>query len=267
MPSATFEFRRTLRDLAGGVRRFDAVNMLVMRDLRHRYRRSTFGPFWITISMGVWIATLAFVFTHVFNTDPARLLPFVSISILLWAFFSTCLSESCVSFINNEELIKASNLPLPIFLYKIVWSNIIVLLHNIVLFVAVMIYYGQLFSINIAAAMAGFSIFVANCLWIMLLLAVLSARFRDIPQIVANALQVMFYLTPVIWLPDYVESSRRQFIDWNPLYHIIECVRSALLAQPWNLRSVTIACTIAVIGWIVALATYARYRKAIPYWL
>src|SRR5476651_1306074 len=51
--------------------------MLGWQDIKQRYKRSKVGPFWLTISMGVMIATIGLVFGNLFSSPMADFLPFL----------------------------------------------------------------------------------------------------------------------------------------------------------------------------------------------
>src|SRR4029079_6454540 len=75
------------------------VLLLAIEDVRQRYRRSVLGPFWITITQAILIATLSFVFGSILGSNISTLLPSLSIGIILWAFISGSVQDGCTSFI------------------------------------------------------------------------------------------------------------------------------------------------------------------------
>jgi lipopolysaccharide transport system permease protein len=115
--------------------------------------------------------------------------------------------------------------------------------------------------------LVGLGLFLLNCIWIRLLLALACARFRDVVQVSTSTLQVLFYLTPIIWLPDYVAISKQQFILWNPLFHIFEVARRPLLGEPLGRLSLVVASSVAAVGGSAAILAYARFRNSVSYWI
>jgi ABC-2 type transport system permease protein len=97
-------------------------------------------------------------------------------------------------------------------------------------------------------------------------LGLLSARFRDVPQIVTNAMQVAFFLTPIIWLPELLPG-RALVLTFNPFFHAVELVRAPLLGTAPPLRSWLAMLAATLAGSAVALAMYVRYRRRIAYWI
>jgi lipopolysaccharide transport system permease protein len=109
-------------------------------------------------------------------------------------------------------------------------------------------------------------IFILNAMWIAMLAGLLSARFRDLPQIIAALMQVAFYVTPIIYRPDALK--RFSFIvEWNPLAYLIDLVRAPLIGQVPDTLTWIITIGMAVLGWIIALLVTGRYLKRIPYWV
>src|SRR5260370_13585814 len=107
---------------------------------------------------------------------------------------------------------------------------------------------------------------VVNPLWIVLLVGILCTRYRDLPQIITNALQVAFYVTPIIWAPTLLPGGSL-LLDLNPFYHLIEIVRALLLGNcPWPENWLASA-LMSVFGWALTLIFFNRYRGRIAYWL
>ena len=103
-------------------------------------------------------------------------------------------------------------------------------------------------------------------LWVGLLLGLVSARFRDVPQIVASVVQIAFFLTPIIWKPELLPE-RALLLDLNPFFHFVEVVRAPLLGQMPGLTSWLATLGVTLGGWLVTLAMYRRFHWRIPYWV
>jgi ABC-type polysaccharide/polyol phosphate export permease len=107
-----------------------------------------------------------------------------------------------------------------------------------------------------------------NLLWIALILGVACARFRDLPQMVGSVLQVVFYLTPIMWLPKSLPANVSAYLlDFNPAYHLLEIVRAPLLGYPPSAMNWAVSGLLAAVGWAVALLFYGHFRRRIAYWL
>ena len=255
-----------LRDVVEGAGAFRLWGLLGWQDVRQRYRRSTLGPFWLTISMGALVGGLGVLYAGLFKMDVADYLPFVAAGLIVWGLVSGLITEGCSVFIDAEGTIKQVNLPLSIYVYRVVWRGIIIFAHNIIIYVAAAVF----FSINPGwigfLALPGLLLLCLNGVWMGLLLGLMSARFRDVPQIVASVVQVTFFLTPIIWKPELLPG-RAFMLDFNPFFHFVELVRAPALGQTPGLVSWLAVLGITLGGWLVTLLMYRRYRWRIAYWV
>jgi ABC-type polysaccharide/polyol phosphate export permease len=260
--------RRAIDDLVGGLQRYRIVLMFALREVQHRYRRTTLGMMWIVISMAVWVATISLVFTSLFVGVRVEIfVPYIAISIIIWGFFSNVVSDGCLCFVAGEEYILTDPIPLSVFAYRTFVYGLIVSSHNFVIFVLVAIYFHVPLSLQSLLFLPGLALFIGNCFWVILLLATVSTRFRDIPQLVANVLQILFYLTPIIWMATLLPESRRWLVQLNPLFHWFEIVRGPLLGTSPSVWSWCVAVFTLLCGSIVSFVIFARYRGRVAYWL
>ena len=70
-----------------------------------------------------------------------------------------------------------------------------------------------------------------NGIWVALLLGLINVRYRDLGQLIPNAMRLAFFVTPILWYPDSVTGIRTIFVDFNPFYYFIELLRAPLLGQ------------------------------------
>ena len=75
-----------------------------------------------------------------------------------------------------------------------------------------------------------------NAVWVGLLLGLLCARFRDIPPMITNLVQVALFLTPIMWKKEMLGRYEWTHADLNPFHHFIEIVRAPLLGQAFRGR-------------------------------
>jgi lipopolysaccharide transport system permease protein len=261
-------FKEAAVDIVGAARRLPLVGTLGWQDVRQRYRRSAVGAFWLTISMGVVIGTIGIVFGQIFSSPMEQFLPFLAIGLILWGFISAVITEGCSGFIAAESIIKQLPIPLAVHIFRMIWRNMIILAHNLVIFPLVLIAVGKPLNWMALVSVPGFVLLVLNLMWISLLLGTISARYRDIPQIIVSALQIVFYLTPIMWMPHLLPQRASAYIlDANPAYHLLEIVRAPLLGQMPSAENWAVSVALAVIGWAITLAFYGRFRRRIAYWL
>ena len=103
----------------------------------------------------------------------------------------------------------------------------------------------------------------------VLFLSVLCARYRDLPQIVASLLLVMFYLTPIMWMPSLLpqQNTNVKLLILNPFFHLMEIVKAPLLGNLPSILNWKVSIILGVFGWLVTMFMYGHYKRRIAYWL
>lgn len=260
-------WRQAVADIVGGAIAWQSWTTLGWHDIRQRYRRSTLGPFWITITMGVTVGSIGFVFGALLGQNMHEFLPYLAAGNIIWALLSTLILDGCMTFISSEQIIRQIKLPYAMHIYRIVWRTIIIFGHNIWVYVAAAVLFASWPNENTWFVIPGFALTVFNGAWLALILAVFCARFRDIPLIVTSALQLLYLATPIVWRPDSLHGSRSFIYEYNPLFHLLELVRAPLLGHAPTAANWAVGIGLGVLGWALTFVVFARYRWRIPYWI
>jgi lipopolysaccharide transport system permease protein len=255
-------------DIAEAMKKYHLAAVFGWQDIAQRYRRSKVGAFWLSINMAVLIAAIGLIFGTLFRSPMQDFLPYLCIGIIIWGFISTTLAESCLGFIAAEGIILQVRMPLFTHIMRLVWRNIIIFSHNVVVFPVVMLMFLHPLSWIAPLAILGLILVALNLLWIALVLSVICTRYRDMTQVVQNALQVIFYATPVIWKQESLPAGISQYLLMlNPFYHFVNVVRSPLLGAYPTALNWAVCLFLMIVGWIAAILFFGSYRKRIAYWL
>src|ERR1700689_1709631 len=113
-------------EILDGFRAWRVWTILGWDDIRQRYRRSILGPFWITLSMGVFILLLGVIYSRLFHMDLPTYLPYLSVGYIVWGFISAVTTDSSGAFHEGSRIIKQIKLPYSIYVLRTVWRNFIV---------------------------------------------------------------------------------------------------------------------------------------------
>ncbi|KFZ83266.1 sugar ABC transporter permease [Amycolatopsis sp. MJM2582] len=288
-------FSRAFADIKTGFAAKELWGHLGWQDIKQRYRRSVIGPFWITISQGVIALGLGLLYSQLFNLPTATFLPYISTGFIIWGFISGCLSEGMETFISNEGLIKQLPAPLSVYVLRTVWRQTLMLAHNLIVYVIVVAIFftslDQPYAMSGAcvdgalchpglgwyslSAIPGILVLALNAGWVTLLLGIISTRYRDIPQVINSLIQLLFYMTPIVWpIDQLMAGGARDGVSWalpyvygNPLFHFIQIVRAPLIGQAVSLNSWYVVLGITVVGWGLALVAMRNYRSRVSYWV
>lgn len=255
-----------IADLRLGLMRPELWWTFAVHDIRQRFRRSVLGPFWITLSMGIMVAALGLVYSKLFKMDISRFLPYLATGLIFWGFITSAINESCNAFSAAEGYIRNVPMPLSVHLYRVVARNGIVWVHNMAIYVALIFLFGIPVTTTLFLEIPGIVLLLINVAWVSMIAGVLSTRFRDIPLVISNLLQVIFFVTPIIWAADSLPG-HAALVQANPFYHWLEIVRAPLLGAAPKASSWLISISTAMVGIPLAIRLYRRAYARIPYWV
>ena len=254
------------RDLADGWRKRWMWSALAVQDIKLRYRGSMLGPFWMTISTFVMVSAMGVIYSQLFHMDVKVYLPYLAVGLIVWQLLSSVITEGCDTFLQSASVIQQVPIPFSIHVYRGVCRNFIAFAHNLVLVPLGWIMLSIPIDWRLIELVPAWLLLAVNGVWISTLLGLLSARFRDIPPIIASFLQVLFFLTPVIWPVDALRNWR-VVATLNPLFAAIDVVRGPLLGVPTADSSWIILGIVTFLGCGGSFLLFARFRSRIAYWI
>jgi ABC-2 type transport system permease protein len=264
---------RAYGDLAAGWQQRRLWGHLGLQDVRQGYRRSVLGPLWITISMAVTAFALGILYSALFAQDLRSFLPYVATGLIIWTFIAGCINQGTEVFIRNEGLIKHLPSPLSVHVYRMVWHQVLLFAHNLAVYAVLMAIFPRRLGFEALLAIPALAIIVANGLWVAFLVGIIATRFRDIPPVMASLVQLMFFMTPIVWVyADFRDrggtvAERARLAEFNPFLHFLEILRAPMIGDPIVARHWIVALAITVLGWALALLAMRNYRARVPYWV
>ena len=256
------------RDLLGGLSRSDVWGRLGWLDVKRRYRRTLLGPFWTSISLALYVVSVGIVGAGLWHQNIPEYLPFLVSGMIAWLLVSSIMNESCTLLVSGHALFRNVKFDYSILAYALVWRNLIVFFHNLIVYVVIVgVLKPGLIGFTALLAIPGVVLVGANGVWIALLCGMFCLRYRDVTQIVGSVIQISMLITPIFWPPDSLDGARRLFfVETNPLYHMIELVRGPLLGEVPGPISYVVVLLITAGGWLLTYRVFSHFRKRIAYW-
>ncbi|KXV76243.1 permease [Acetobacter malorum] len=261
----TSYLRHAWQDLLSGIKLARLGATLGWLDIKLRYRGSILGPFWLTASTAVMVAAMGVLYAYLMNMDVHKYLPFLTLSLVLWGFVGSTLQDGCTTFTSAAGLIHSARIPYSLHVLRATVRNLLTLAHNIPVVVVVFLWFRVAPSWSWTMGAAG-ALWIFDSFMATLLLGILGARFRDVPPIVASTLQILFFVTPILWAPELMKTGQ----DWlllDPFFPLMEIVRT-----PFTGDIVNTAIWPAALAWSAGLtvftfALFARMRARLAYWV
>ncbi len=253
-------------DAIEGLRAWRLWSKFAWHDMVTRYRRSWVGPLWIVLTPAIFVSAMSLVYSTLFHMAVREYLPFVATGTVLWGFIAAIASESIGSFVEAETYIRQMRVNLFVYVFRVVWRNVIVFAHQFAVVLIVLVFFGKFTPQTLPAAIFGLFLFLLQAVWTAPLLGLLGTRFRDLQPIITNMLQVVFFVTPIMWPASFL-GPRRWIADFNPFQSLIAVLREPLLGVVPTIWDYLYVIAITAGGFLVATLVYGRFRLRVVYWL
>ena len=252
------------------LRHWDLVWQMAATDLRGRYVGSSLGLFWSVLHPLVMITIYTVVFSQVMGarlpgtSDAYAYGIYLCSALLPWGAFGEVISRSTTIFVDNSNLVRKVSFP------KVVLYGFVMVSASLNLALALSVFV-------VALLLSGHGLPPTMLLWIPLIglqmllalgigmmLSVVHVFVRDTAQLVAVSLQLLFWVTPIVYVEEILPE-RVQRLEWmNPLYGLStahhDLVLRGTLPDPTR---VILPCVLAVAALIGGTILYRRFRADI----
>ncbi len=266
MSQAKLQCQEMWQDLKQGVCKYPLWCYLAWNDIRFRYRRSVIGPWWITISMLISVVAIGVVYSRVLHQPLKTYLPYLVCGMTIWSFISANISESGEVFKLASNYIRQIKLPFIIYVLRQMLRNLIIFSHNLLVYVGVVVFFSLNPGWHLLYIIPGFILVILCVTPGVLLLGMLSTRYRDIAQIITNLTTLLFFVSPITWQTSLL-GTNSCILLFNPIYYLLDITRDPLLGQSPVWFSWWVVSAMAVVMWVLALWVFAKGRDHIAFWV
>ena len=266
LAGAPTRLEETAADFGAGMQRSWIWTRLAYQDIKERYRGSMLGPFWVTLTNLIMIGAMGTIYSELFHQTPSQYVPYITTGILTWQFISGMINEGCTTFTAAHDVIQQVPMPFSVQAYRVVYRNLLLLAHNVVIVPAVLVIFRVPVDWHVLEVVPALITLSLNGLWMTVFFGTVSTRFRDIPPIITNVVQVLFFITPIFW-PIEAVASLRQVLALNPFFAWIDVVRAPLLGHAPQPTSWPLLLGCVAVGSVVSFLFFVRFRERIAYWL
>lgn len=237
---------------------------LTWRDVKVKYKQTAMGAAWAVIQPLFMVLVFA-VFFGIFMQVPTDDMPhlvFFYCGLMPWIFFSTSLSLSSVSLINNTNLITKIYFPRTIIPIATIGANVPDLLIAVAILLGVALYYkiALTWHLLMLPALLGLTMWLAAAFGIWL--AALTVRYRDIRHALPFVIQLWFFITPIIFPLSVVPKRWHWAMYLNPMTGIVEGIRSSVVGKDFNWTAIACSFAIAFLTFVASIYAFRRLEKS-----
>lgn len=238
------------------------------QDVKQINRRSKLGQWWITLGTALLIGTMGAVFGLIFKIELHTYLPYLACGLVFWGLFSGQVMESSTALINSDALMKQLPLSPWVFLVKTTTKTMAIFAHNSVIIPFILVFTGNPIPATAFLLLLAMPIIVLFLTALGMIVAIFSLRYRDFPPMVSSLLNVVFYLTPVMWLADSIqEGLAHVLLGLNPVYHFVQIFRLPILGGFPTFENWTVSLSTAFVTAILAMVLVRKFKSKLVYWL
>ncbi len=239
--------------------------IFVWRDIKVRYKQTVVGILWVVFQPLLTMLIFSFFFGRLAKvpSDGVPYPVFVYAGLLLWNYFSAALTASSDSLVNTESIIKKVYFPRLLLPLGAVVTPVIDLLISTLVFIGLMFYYHVVPHYVGLLLMPVLIIFSAiNAAGLGFLLSSINVKYRDVRFIVPFFVQVLFYVSPVIY-PSSMIPAKYEWISFlNPMAAVISLARSSILGSDQiALTNLAISAVVSLVIFILGLIYFRKTEK------
>lgn len=234
----------------------------VKKDIRGKYKGSFLGVLWSFVNPLLSVVIYAIVFHYIMRFQIDNYLIYLISGIIPWTFFTTSITSGMNSILFSADIIKKVYFPRVILPISSVTSALVNFLISCVIIVifacfsGVGIGYSLLFLPVVALIQYIFT------LGIVFVLSAAEIYVRDIEHIINFFVGMLFYVTPILYTPDYVPDKFSFILKLNPLSYIIEAYHSIFYYKEIpNLTNLGIVFILSLIVFFIGYSIFNKLQK------
>jgi ABC-type polysaccharide/polyol phosphate export permease len=239
----------------------DLVRHLVGRDLRHKYKGSTFGFAWSLANPLLMAAIYTLAFAYIVRVPIARFLLYLLSGLLPWTFFAGAVAAATSSIVDGAPLVRKVAFPRLVLPAAAVTTQLVQFALTFVVVVPLAAAWTGGLSLSMLAVVPALLLQLAFTVGLGLLLATAYVHARDTRHLVEVAVQLWFWLTPIVYAVEMMPRRVAGLLVLNPMAHFTAIYHAACLDGTWGAPQhwlgATIAAALALAIGSVVFATQA----------
>jgi lipopolysaccharide transport system permease protein len=238
------------------------------RDIKVKYKQTALGFTWALLQPFVMMLIFTFVFGNTMQTKETYGIPyplFVYTGLMIWNIFSSGLQNAGNSMVSNANIIQKIYFPRLIIPVSSVLGTLLDFVITLVLYICLLFYYQVGISVGHALLYFPLAIIITllSALGAGTLLAALNVKYRDFRYIIPFLVQMLLFITPVVYPKDMVENEYlRYLLEFNPMGVAIDLARSVYTDNPIDVMYVIKGSAMSV--FLLVLGVY-YFRKTESY--
>lgn len=259
-------YREAIQDLVDGMRLAPLWLAFGWDQMISRFRRTVLGPFWLAANLFMVALSLTVLWGGLTGQGTKTLFATVVTGLLSWSLIGGPITDASNAFISATSMMQSQKLPVSFHIYLAMFRNFINFAAQLLALWVVFLLF-RVGGIPAWPILISLPLVLVDMFLISLIVSIPSTRFRDVNQLIAFAVQIVMFLTPVFWSRSQMNGRYVFLVDYNPLAHLLELIRQPLIGRYPSMVHFEWAILLMVLLSGVAITLLALYRRRIIYWL
>jgi ABC-type polysaccharide/polyol phosphate export permease len=237
------------------------IQILVLRDLKARYRGSALGLLWTLLNPLLHMAIYVLVFSIYLRNNMEHYAVFLLCGLLPWIWLSSSLLMGATSIVDGGSLLKKVFFPPQVLPTVTVIANFVNFLLGIPVLFTLLLLYGVQPGWSVVALPLIMATQFALTLGLTLIVSAASVRYRDIPPILGHLLMFWFFLSPILYPVVQVPEQFRSFLSLNPVTLFVVAYQDALLYDRFpSLEASAIMLLVSGVALVCGMLVFEQFR-------
>jgi len=241
--------------------------MLGWLEIVQSYRRSFFGPFWITFNLIIFATAMTVVYGALFGVPTKEYAAYVVTGMIAWFWVSALMTEVGNTFTNYAAFVTGMPINKVQFIWATAYKQIIILAHHLIVYVALIVMGIVHPTVHTLMAIPVFAVMFLLSVPVTAVASILFARYRDLQRLIGSLVIVFIMVTPIFWRAEMMPGWRSALVLVNPIYYLVEFIRRPLLGQPSDPKIVAVVLAMTVFFWVFGTIFYRRYHRYVAFWV
>ncbi|MBI4767545.1 MAG: ABC transporter permease [Deltaproteobacteria bacterium] len=260
-----FTYWDVILDTRDGLKQWRIWSALSWNIIKMQYRRTLIGPLWVTLQHTIFVIALGYMFATIQKENFSLFFVYFATGYTFWLLIASFVTEAGNTFMGINGLPNMTRAALSNHIYLQFTSQMLLFAHRVIPLIVIFFVFNRSLSINLPLFLCGFCLLLVFGFWISTLLGCLSLRFQDLMPAVTSLMQIMFFVTPVMYQKSMIPGGEH-LSNFNPFYHILVVVRGNLVQENVTLYNWLALVLINIIGIAVTLWVLRRSRPKLAYW-
>lgn len=252
-----------LKDIGSGLINWRLWIMLALDDIRLRYHRTLLGPVWIVGSFVAFVAVKTFIFSSLAQANWQYFGAYLTLGYAAWTLLNNAVVDGSSCLVSSRAWVLGVKTSYTLFIVKTLASTVFNFTATMASALAISYWLHPFTPMAVAWSLLGVLVTIISLFWIQLFLATISVFMRDAIQFTQTSMRLLFFLSPVIWLPESL-GSKAHLLDYNPFSHYLAIIRAPLLGQQASALNWYVVGGVTLGAIILSISVFAMAKRRIP---